>query len=181
MLMDRSSDLRGQLERLMKLKKVSQGDIAAARGVKRQTVQAVLKGNKPILGETLVGALEVLQARLVVSRLEEDPIQVRDRAFAYGVKLFRKDSSVRHETFGAVVAWLCTGETRLLNNTLRSLAVQGLFSPILSYEQALVAALPLVYGPLTEAHREAVALGPEGDDWWDSRQVILWRTELGLG
>lgn len=177
--MNRSHDLREQLERMMKLRKVSQGDVAAARGVRRQTVQAVLKGKKPIIGETLEAALEVLQARLVVSRLENDPERVRDRAFAFGVKLFRKESAVRHETLGTTVAWLCTGETGLLNNTLRSLAVQALFSPILSYEQALAAALPLVYGPLSEVHRGAVALGPEGDDFWDSRQVIVWKTELG--
>ena len=179
--MNRGDDLRGQLERKMKEKGVTQGDVARTRGVKRQSVGQVFTGKRPIIGETLEGTLDLLEARLVVSALEADPQAVRDRAFMYGFKLFLKEPSERHETLGATVAWLTTGEASVLNNTLRSLAVQNLHSPLLSYDQAICAVLPLVYGPLTEDHKAVVGLGSEGDDWWDSRQVILWRTELGLG
>ena len=115
-----------------------------------------------------------------MSRLEDDPQVVSDKAFAYGFKLFPKAPWERHQTFGSVVAWLTTGDTKPLTHTLRSLAVQQHCSPVLSLEQAVFAALPLVYGELTPAHKAVVALGSEGDDFWDARQITLWRAELGL-
>ena len=178
---DRSEDLRQQLRQGLKRQNLTQGDLARARRVKPQTVNLVFTGKRPIIGQTLEATLESLQARLVVSRLEDDPDAVSKKAFSYGYHLFPKAPRERHEAFCSCVAWLTTGEVKDLKNSLRSLAVQSQLSPILSFEQAVCAVLPLVYGSLTEIHRSVVEQGTQGDDWWDSRQVILWRQELGLG
>lgn len=156
---------------------MSQGVIARARGVRVQTVNDVLRGKKPLLGNTLVGILEHSRARLVVAEFEPQAQVIYERAFAYGLGLFPKASLEKHTALASGVAWLCTGDPKGLSRSVRALAVQDQLSPILSFEQALCGALPLVYGALGEAHRRVVPQNPEGDDPWDAVQVRVWRAE----
>ncbi len=178
--MNRSNDLRQQLNKLMKQQQTTQGDLARARGVAPQTVGLVFTGKRPLINRTLEAALDLLGSRLLVSRLEENPQAVSDKAFVYGFNLFPKAPKERHEAFGSVVAWLTTGQTKNLSNTLRSLAVQSLFAPRMSLEQAVFSSLPLIYGELSPVHKSVVILGSQGDDFWDSRQIALWQAELGM-
>lgn len=175
--LDRVADLREQLRAWLRARGLSQGQLARARGVRVQTVNAVLRGKKPLLGNTLVGILEHSRARLVVAEFEPQARLVYERAFAYGLGLFPKASLEKHSALASSVAWLCTGDPRGLLRAVRALAVQDQLSPILSFEQALCGALPLVYGPLGPLHRGVVAQNPEGDDPWDAVQVRLWQAE----
>lgn len=175
--MNRSQNLREQILQRMRELRVSQGDLARAQGVSPQNVNAVIKGTRPLINKTLESTLETLEARLALVPLDSDPTSVADRAFVYGFRLFPKASRERHQSLASVTAWLTTGKTEGLSNSLRSLAIQSLYQPLLSFEEALCKALPLIYGPLEEAHRAVANLGSEGDDWWDSRQIEIWKVE----
>lgn len=155
----------------------SQRHLAREIGVTPQTLNDLLTGKRDLLGDTLEAALRVLQLQPRLMPLETDLQAVQDRARLYAIRLFPQAGSVKQEGFATSVGWLCTGNPKGLLRTVRALAVQDQLAPVLSFEEAVTAALPLVFGPLGAVHREVAKQIPEGDDRWDAQAIAVWQLE----
>ena len=174
--MNHSADLRAQLERLLEANGISQYRLAQYRSVSPQAVHQALSGPSPIVAPTVEAVLELTQHRIALAPQETDRQAVYDRALTYGHRLFPKSPPEHHHSFAGCVAWLATGDTTDLSNTLRSLAVQQLYRPTMTFADAVMGCLPLVYGPLEDIHRQVALLGSQGDPHWDRVQLEMWRT-----